>query len=145
MVLEFSSALYLASSSAWVSMESDWIVKPHEKGFPKVKKSSSYLMWIFLISNFTPLNSLVNSPMIGGTENSPCFASFFLFYSAAYAAGFRYLFASSAILFLCNSYLCFARFSFRFFLSSFLSSFSFYRSGFLISSTSSCIMTIFVT
>ena len=105
MVLEFSSALYLASSSAWVSMESDWIVKPHEKGFPKVKKSSSYLMWIFLISNFTPLNSLVNSPMIGGTENSPCFASFFLFYLAAYAAGFRYLFASSAIL--CFSALAF--------------------------------------
>jgi len=144
-VLEFSSALYLCSSSAWLSILIFYIVNPHEKGLPNVKKSSSYLIWIFFISNLTPLKSLVNSPIIGGTLNSPYFfASAFFFYSAAYAAGFLYLLRSSAYRFAWSSALILARLYLLLSFSSFFSRLLAFTSGFLSSSTSSCIMTILV-
>ena len=99
-VLEFSSALCLFSSSVWLSIFMFCIEKPNENGFPKVKKSSSYRIWMFLNSNFTPLKSLVKRPIIGGTENSESFLAYFFFCSAAYRAGFFYLSSSSAYLFL---------------------------------------------
>lgn len=140
--MTYSYFLYLFSSSKWLSKLIDWIVKPNENGWLLAKKSSSYLIWMFLMSYLTPLNNLVINPRSGGSLNSLlCFA---FLCSSSYFWGFWALFACSSCHFCFKDYLIFCLF---FLLLSFSSFFILLASAFSNlrpSSTISCIITIFV-
>lgn len=63
-------ALSVFSCSTSVSSIMSRMVIPNENGAFGTKKSSSYLMWMFLMSYLIPRNNLVKSPRSGGSLNS---------------------------------------------------------------------------
>ena len=136
----YPCCLSFYSSCVSVSIFIEWSVNPNEKGFFE-KKSSSYRIWMFLMSNLIPLNSRVIRPRRGGSLNA--YYSIFSLRSFSHLAGFLFFFFNSSWYFLFNSSLSFIL---SYFLSCLFSSSLYFSAIFSIlrfSSQTSCINTIF--